>query len=365
MLSAPIDSHQIAMRPVPQELAKRGSNVVIVTPLPAFTNGSVPSNLIEIDMKYTTDNVSKRLMEYVTDNNIFDTKSQKEIFSKYTTNICNAQLKSKEVQKLIKDGKRSYDVVLFEAGGRMNTVLAHLFNVPTIRLSSLGGHFDELNTLGGVVHPLFYPEHMQQRLYNLTLWEKLNNMFNHFCVMFLNVHRIWADNQPVPPSIIFYGEIDRGPHKELSQDLKNYLDTSENGVIYVSFGTTVSTTDLPTDKLQMFMNVLSEMPYNILWKSRKNQFSDIPRNIKVLEWVPQSELLKHPNMKLFITQGGIHSTHEAIAAEVPLIAVPIIGDQCYNAEKYRYHKIGDMINFHTVTAEIFRKTIETVLSDER
>ncbi|XP_052752726.1 UDP-glucuronosyltransferase 2A3-like [Galleria mellonella] len=75
-------------------------------------------------------------------------------------------------------------------------------------------------------------------------------------------------------------------------------------------------------------------------------------------------LTRHSNVKLFITQGGIHSTHEAIAAEVPLVAIPILGDQFYNVEKCTCHKIGEVINIQTATVELFKKIIEVVLKDE-
>lgn len=74
---------------------------------------------------------------------------------------------------------------------------------------------------------------------------------------------------------------------------------------------------------------------------------------------------EHPNIKLFITQGGLQSTDESIAAAVPLIGVPMLGDQWYNAEQYVYHKIGMQLAIDTLTEDILKDAIETVIKDKR
>lgn len=47
---SPSISHQVVFRPVTQELAKRGHEVVVITTDPAFPPGQAPSNLTEIDV---------------------------------------------------------------------------------------------------------------------------------------------------------------------------------------------------------------------------------------------------------------------------------------------------------------------------
>ena len=73
----------------------------------------------------------------------------------------------------------------------------------------------------------------------------------------------------------------------------------------------------------------------------------------------------HPNIKVFITQCGLQSTDEAITAGVPLIGVPMLGDQWYNAEKYVHHKIGVQLDLQTMTEEDFKSAIDTVIGDKR
>lgn len=70
-------------------------------------------------------------------------------------------------------------------------------------------------------------------------------------------------------------------------------------------------------------------------------------------------------MKLFITQGGIQSTGEAITAHVPMIGVPMLGDQWYNVEKYIVHGIGKKLYWETLSVKQIRDAIEGMIEDER
>ena len=68
---------------------------------------------------------------------------------------------------------------------------------------------------------------------------------------------------------------------------------------------------------------------------------------------------------MFITQGGLQSTGEAITAGVPMIGVPMLGDQWYNVEKFVHHKIGVQLDLLTMTGDEFKRAINTVIGDQR
>lgn len=68
---------------------------------------------------------------------------------------------------------------------------------------------------------------------------------------------------------------------------------------------------------------------------------------------------------MFITQGGLQSTDEAITAGVPLVAIPIFGDQHFNAEQYVRLNIGKKLLFETLTEESLTNAIQTVIGDNR
>lgn len=82
----------------------------------------------------------------------------------------------------------------------------------------------------------------------------------------------------------------------LFQDLKSYLDSCKNGVIYISFGTNVMPSFLPPEKIQAMIKAVSDLPYNVLWKYDKDELPRKTENIKIAKWFPQSDLLSKYNI---------------------------------------------------------------------
>ncbi|RVE39877.1 hypothetical protein evm_015473 [Chilo suppressalis] len=153
--------------------------------------------------------------------------------------------------------------------------------------------------------------------------------------------------------------------KLVTTDIKSYLDSSKNGVIYISFGTNVEPALLPPQKIQALINVFSKLPYDILWKWNRDELPGRSKNIRISKWLPQADLLRHPKVKLFITQGGLQSTDEAIVAGVPMIGFPMLGDQWYNVEQYVHHGIGLQMDMETLEEDKFRNAINEVVNNER
>ncbi|XP_050356429.1 UDP-glucosyltransferase 2-like, partial [Nymphalis io] len=133
--------------------------------------------------------------------------------------------------------------------------------------------------------------------------------------------------------------------------------------IYVSFGTSVECSIFTDKTLQIPINVFSKLPYDIYWKWN-NELSGLPQNIKISKWFPQSDLLRHPNIKLFITQEGLQSTDEAIAAAVLLVGLPIFWNQWFNVNKYTQLKIGLKLDIEKITEDELKSAIETVNGDK-
>lgn len=85
-----------------------------------------------------------------------------------------------------------------------------------------------------------------------------------------------------------------------------FLNASRKGAVLFSLGSTLRANDLPTEKIQLFINVFQEFSdYNFLWKFENNRTIDnLPKNICIRPWVSQSDVLGHPKLRAFITHGG-------------------------------------------------------------
>ncbi|XP_032521849.2 UDP-glucosyltransferase 2-like [Danaus plexippus] len=394
----PSISHQIVFRPITKELAKRGHEIIVVTPDPAYSKYDTPQNLTEIDTHDISYKEWEKLLIFHRggkDDFIFHIKMLLKTFA----NVLDKQMELPELKEIIDKDRKYFDLILLEACNRPLLGIVHKFDAPVIQLSSLGTIAIQYHNMGAPVHPILYPTPGRQRLYNLTLVERSIVIITHLLLdflisdteeydyavmrkhfgkdvptfeqlrksikmMFLNEHPFWADNHPVPPNIIYMGGIYLPEVKELPKDIKQYLDSSKHGVIYVSFGTNVLPSLLPPEKIQVMTKVLSQLPYDVLWKWDSDELPAQSNNIQFSKWFPQADLLKHPNVKLFITQGGLQSTDEAIDAAVPVIGIPMLGDQWYNVEKYTYHKIGMQLDITTLTENELKNAINTLINDK-
>ena len=91
----------------------------------------------------------------------------------------------------------------------------------------------------------------------------------------------------------------------------------------------------------------------------------LPANVKLSKWVPQQEVLGHPNTKLFITHGGLLSTQEATYHGVPLVGIPIFADQNTNmkqAERAGYAVTIDILEF---TEESLESAVNEILTNDK
>lgn len=69
-------------------------------------------------------------------------------------------------------------------------------------------------------------------------------------------------------------------------------------------------------------------------------------------------------MRLFITHGGQNSLLQAVYHAVPVLGIPLFGDQFDNVVRAETKGLGLTINPAHITRELLSNTIQTILQDD-
>ena len=85
--------------------------------------------------------------------------------------------------------------------------------------------------------------------------------------------------------------------------------------------------EMSPERKQIFLDAFSKLGKPIIWKWDEENVSDIPSNVMIKQWVPQQDVLAHPNLKVFVTHGGLLSVQEALYHKTPLVGIPLGNDQ--------------------------------------
>lgn len=171
------------------------------------------------------------------------------------------------------------------------------------------------------------------------------------------------------------------------------MSGADDGVIYFSMGSNLNASTMPEEKRMAFLEAFSALPQKVLWKWETGHMEGKPDNVMVTKWVPQQDILgklfinvrktfcrvflqifpyeicsmsiAHPHVKLFITQGGLQSMNEAGYFAVPMVVIPIFGDQGQNAVKIVEAGIGVRLNFNDITEDTVLAAVRMVLDGPR
>ena len=168
--------------------------------------------------------------------------------------------------------------------------------------------------------------------------------------------------RPVMPDVIPVATIIGRPAKPLTGDLLKFMDSSPQGVILISFGSSVD--ELAVPALKTLFTALGELDERVIFKS-KQKVNNAPDNVHILDWMPQNDLLAHPNMRLFVTHGGMNSYIEAVYQGVPLLVAPFAIDQHGTAALVKSQGFGEILDLNDFTSDELKNLITTITRETR
>lgn len=144
------------------------------------------------------------------------------------------------------------------------------------------------------------------------------------------------------------------------QELEEFISSAKHGVIYISWGSMIKSHTMPEEKLTAIVKALRQFKQKIVWKW-EGDIPNKPSNIYVRKWLPQRDILCHPNVRAFWTHGGLGGSSEAALCGVPVVSTPIYGDQYLNSAAFEARGAGIVLSYEDITTENVVKSLKFAL----
>ncbi|CAH1958135.1 unnamed protein product [Acanthoscelides obtectus] len=192
----------------------------------------------------------------------------------------------------------------------------------------------------------------------------LEDIRKHVSLLLSNVDMTLHYPQELAPNVIPVGGLHVHRAGQLPQDLQSLLDNAKKGVILFSLGTNVRSDRLNPEIRDAIIKALSRLEQIVIWKFETN-LTEVPSNVIIRQWVPQTEILAHRNTRLFISHGGGLSTMEAAYYGVPVLGIPFFVDQFINLIMMENKGIARQISYPTISEDIVYTNIREMLDNPK
>ncbi|XP_016160772.1 PREDICTED: UDP-glucuronosyltransferase 1-1 isoform X1 [Ficedula albicollis] len=397
----------LSVQEVLETLKQKGHEVVVVAP--EVSVHVKPSKNFEMkiySVPFTKEEFEKDFKAYF--RVVFEEGSFIERFFKvfemtrrvteYWIHSCEQFLKNKELMRYLEESK--FDAVLTDPFLPCGAILAEHLSLPAIYFYRLVPCELEFAATQCPSPPSYVPRAFSdnadsmtflQRVMNLLYdipdiflcdfaskpYSKLASEFLQREVTVLDLLRkgsLWLFRldfvldypRPLMPNIIPIGGLNcaQKKHKELPQEFEAIVNASgEHGIVVFSLGSMVS--EIPVKKAMEIAEALGTVPQTVLWRYTGKTPSNLPKNVKLVKWLPQNDLLAHPKTRAFITHGGSHGVYEGICNAVPMVLMPLFGDQMDNAKRVESRGAGLTLNILEMTTSDISNALKAVINDKK
>lgn len=180
------------------------------------------------------------------------------------------------------------------------------------------------------------------------------------------IRTYWDFEYPRPylPNFEFVGGLHCQPAKPLPEELEEFVQSSgDDGIVVFSLGSMIK--NLTKEKANVIASALAQIPQKVLWRYSGESPDTLGPNTKLLDWLPQNDLLGHPKTKLFITHGGTNGIYEAIYHGVPMVGIPLFADQPDNMVHMKAKGAAEVVDFTYLKTQDLLEAINKVISDAK
>jgi glucuronosyltransferase len=306
---------------------------------------------------------------------------------------CHNFLQTEEIMSKLMTEKFDFAIVDGSSISRCFYVVAHKLDIPYASLTSFHA-LDTASTASQACYlvpsfanpdSLLTGQTLLMRFsgvfYTLLLSRKVESNFRQYSIdrPFNSLYELASNSKlwlvdsapllsvpmPEPPNVIHVGGLTIKEARPISdRNLRKFLDDANEGFIFISFGSMLE--NYPSFLKTILLETVKKLPLKVVWKSTNS--SDIrtplPKNVVISDWLPQNDVLGHPNIKLFVTHCGNNGQHEALFHGVPMVGVPLWADQQFNARKLVKLGFGRFIDTQHLTVDTLLAEIKLVLSNQ-
>ncbi|XP_059155309.1 UDP-glucuronosyltransferase 3A1-like [Physella acuta] len=167
--------------------------------------------------------------------------------------------------------------------------------------------------------------------------------------------------RPMLPNTKLIGGSSVSEPKPLIGQFKQFVDKSTNGIVVVSFGS--NDISFPEHILTKLSSAFEQLDFDVIW--RVNLTSPVPTKIMTSHWIPQNDLLGHPKTKVFVSHCGKNGQYEALYHAVPILCLPIFGDQFYNSKRIQVKGYGLQKDIRHISKEELTIAIKQLVYDSK
>lgn len=404
ILVMPVDgSHWLSMKILVEELSQRGHEMVVLVPDSSMLiQSSDTYKALTFKVPYTKaelDGSMKKLKERITKepqfSDLFENIMGLISFTNMQVKGCESLLYNEALMQKLRE--EHFDLVLTDPFLPCGPIIAKAFSLPAVYfLRGLPCGLD-LEAAQCPSPPSYVPRYFIDNTDVMTFPQRVKNVFmagieKILCIVLyasfdelasrylqqeisfrdiLGNAAIWLHRfdfnfeypKPVMPNMVRIGGINCVKAKSLPKELEEFVEGSgDDGFIVFTLGSFVS--ELPESKAREFFEAFRQIPQRVLWRDTGVIPKDIPENIKVMKWLPQNDLLAHPKAKLFITHGGSHGIYEGICNAVPMVMIPLFGDQRDNVLRMLARGVAESLNMFDLTSEKLLEKLRQVLNDK-
>ncbi|XP_063335048.1 UDP-glucuronosyltransferase 2A2-like [Pelmatolapia mariae] len=405
-------SHWLNMRTIIEELVKRNHSVTILVPDASpsvnYNNSrdAAKFNFLVFKVSYSREEYVGTMHEFI-QFSMYESHTssmlQKIIKMNYLIGRtldfgkqqCDGVLKNQQLMATLQDS--AFDVIIQDPLAMCGDLVADMLGVPlvlSLRLSL--GSVMERHCGHAPLPPSYVP--LAPLPYNdrMTFTERLINMVTYVASSTLtelawkmSVNKYYSEikgtpssvcetmgkadvwlirtfwdietPRPTPPNFKYVGGLHCKPANQLPEDLEAFVQSSgDAGIIVVSFGSMV--TNLTMQHANIIATAFGQIPQKVIWRYHGEPPTALAPNTKISDWIPQNDLLGHPKTKAFVTHGGTNGLYEAVFHGVPLVGVPLFGDQPDNLARMSRLGTAIVLDFNHLTAEELAEALHVVIN---